>query len=134
MVTQVITVCVSDSLSAVEEKFRRHRIRHLPVMDEKKRVAGVVTLSDLSRCATPKKIEEGYFYDKEQLNEFILKYVMTPNPQTLKPEDSVFRCVEIMAREKFGCLPVVHEDRTLAGIVTQIDVLKFVYRWMQLEN
>lgn len=134
MVTKVIAVRVEDSLSAAEEKFRLHGIRHLPVIDDKKRVVGMFTQRDLTRCSAPHKTEDGYVYDKEQLNRFILKYVMTKDPVLLGPEDTVEHVVEIMARDKFGCVPIATPDRVLLGIVTQIDVLKYIARCFREEE
>lgn len=129
MVTQVFTAHVEDSLSAVEAKFRHHGVRHLPVVDEKNRVVGIFTLRDLGNCLSPRKTEEGYHFDPEQLDRFILKYVMTKDPLVLSPNDTLLHAVDIMIRDKFGCIPVVEAENVLVGIVTQIDVLKFFSKW-----
>lgn len=131
MVTKVITAHVNDPLSTVEKKFREHGIRHLPVVDDKKHVVGMFTQRDLLRCLSPHKTEDGYVFDKEQMDRFILKYVMAQDPVVLSPEDTVEHVVDIMARDKFGCIPVANADRVLVGIVTQIDVLKCFARWLR---
>ena len=124
MVTKVVTASVNDSVSSVEEKLRKHGIRHLPVVDDQKRVVGMFTQRDLLRCSPPHKTEEGFVFDKEQMDRFILKYVMAPDPVTLSPEDTLSHVLDVMARDKFGCIPLTSPDRVLVGIVTQIDVLK----------
>ena len=129
MVTRVITAHRDDLLSVVEAKFRKHGIRHVPVVDDKKRVVGMFTQRDLLRCSPPRKTEDGYVFDKEQLDRFILKYVMAQEPVFLGPEDRLSHVVDIMARDKFGCVPIASPDRVLVGIVTQIDVLKYLSRW-----
>lgn len=134
MVTKVISLQIRDSLVSAEEKFRVHGIRHLPVLDEKQRVIGILTQRDLSRCMAARKTEEGYVYDSGQLNHFILKYIMTLNPVTLGPEDTIGHVVEIMARDKFGCIPIVDAEHVLLGIVTQIDVLKYIARFLKGET
>ena len=130
MVTRVFTAFVGDPLSFVEKKFRDHGIRHMPVVDEKKRLVGMFTQRDLMRCLAPHKTEEGYVFDKEQLDRFILKHVMSQDPVALRPDDKLEYLVDIMARNKFGCVPIVDADRVLVGIVTQIDVLKCLARWL----
>lgn len=134
MVTRVFTSRMKDPLSAVEAKFRIHGVRHLPVVDGKNHVVGIFTLRDLNRCLSPRKTEEGYRFDPEQLDRFILEHVMTKDPLVLSPEDTLQHLVEIMARDKFGCIPIVSADRVLVGIVTQIDVLKFFARWLQMDK
>ena len=134
MVTRVFTAHIEDSLIAVEAKFRIHGIRHLPVVDDGNRVVGIFTLRDLCRCLSPRKTEDGYRFDPEQLDRFILKHVMTKNPLVLGPEDTLRHVVEVMARDKFGCIPIADARGVLAGIVTQIDVLRFFARWLLQEE
>ncbi len=129
MVTKIVTMQVDQPFSAVEEKLRLHRIRHLPVVDSKNKLVGIITQTDLFRSASPRHTEEGFFYDKDQLDTFVLKTLMTPNPLALRPENTVADAVDVMITRKYGCIPIVEGDRTLAGIVTQIDILKFVAKW-----
>jgi acetoin utilization protein AcuB len=133
MVSRVITAHEDDPLSAVEAKFRHHGIRHLPVVDSKKRVVGMFTQRDLLRCVPPRKTEDGYVFDKEQMDRFILKYVMAKDPVVLGPEDTLAHVVDIMARDKYGCVPITAPDHVLVGIVTQIDVLKYLSEWFRRE-
>ena len=128
MVTKVFAAHLEEPLSEVEAKFRHHGIRHLPVVDDQKRVVGMFTLRDLLRCALPRKTEDGDVYDKEQLNRFILKHVMSKDPVVLGTEDTLGHVVDIMVRDKFGCVPIVSSGGILLGIVTQIDVLKCLAR------
>jgi len=93
---------------------------------KKNRVVGLVTQRDLFRILPPHKTEEGYCYDPESLNTVILKRVMTPDPVTLRPDDFLATGVEIMARNKFGAVPVVDSGNQIVGILTETDVLKFV--------
>ena len=134
MIPRVFTAHMEDSLSAVEAKFRLHGVRHLPVVDDGNRVVGIFTLRDLNRCLTPRKTETGYRFDPEQLDRFILKYVMTKDPLVLGSEDTLLHAAEIMARDKFGCIPITDAKRVLVGIVTQIDVLKLFVRWLKDQN
>lgn len=126
MVTQVITVNLHDTVAVVEEKMRVNRIRHIPVLDDNQRLVGMVTYRDLLSFAHPKRTEEGWVFDRSEMNQFILKHIMTKEPVTLKPSDTVARAVEIMATEKYGCIPVVDDNKQLCGIVTQIDILKWL--------
>lgn len=131
MVTQVITAKIEDPLSSIEEKMRAHRIRHMPVVDDGKKLIGIITHRDLLRTAPPHKTEDGWLFDKEQMDHFILKHIMTSDPMTLSPDDRVVHAVDIMAREKFGCIPLTDENKKLVGIVTQIDVLKWLAKHLR---
>ncbi len=130
MVTKVITVTVDEAFSHVEEKLHKNRIRHLPVVNASNKLVGIITERDLYRAVSPRQTEEGYYYDKAQLDSFVLKHFMAPDPLTLQPESTLAEAIEIMATRKFGCIPIVKPDKTLIGIVTQIDVLKFISKWL----
>jgi CBS domain-containing protein len=48
---------------------------------------------------------------------------MTPDPQAVQPWTAVRFAAQVMEREDVGSLPVVHENGTLAGIVTDRDIV-----------
>jgi len=132
MIAKVITVNVDDRFSLVAQKMRDNHVRHLPVTDEGGRVVGMITQRDLLHTMPPRRNEDGEeFYDEEQLDRYILRNVMTVSPVCVGPEESLVRVIDIMARNKYGCIPVVAPDKTLMGVVTQIDVLKFMAQWLQ---
>lgn len=126
MITKVITAAENDSLSSVEEKMRLNKIRHVPIVDRDQFLIGIITYRDVLGCAPLHRTEEGNTFDQEQMDQFILKRVMTKDPQTLSVTDTIAHAVAIMARDKYGCIPVVTSDKKLLGIVTQIDILKWL--------
>ncbi len=121
----------SDKLSHVVELLRRHKIRHLPVVDGQNKLVGLVSEGNLLRHLTPKHTEEGYEFNAAEIDELILEHVMTPNPVCVYPEDPVSRATGIMAREKFGAIPVVDHDQKLVGIISQVDFLRLMTRWLE---
>ena len=56
---------------------------------------------------------------------------MTRDPVTVHPDDPITRAIDIMAREKYGAIPVVDKENTLVGIVSQIDFLKLLNVWLE---
>lgn len=122
----VISVHVDDPFSKVEQTFRSRHIRHLPVLDKKNKLVGIISERDLYRTVAPHKTEEGYLYDRSQLDEFILKFVMTPEPFRLRPENTVKDALEAMAFRKYGCIPITDAEGIMLGIVTRTDILAFV--------
>jgi predicted transcriptional regulator len=65
-------------------------------------------------------------YDKESLDGHILKHVMIKEVFTLLPEDTLGEAIKAMIRWKYGCIPIVNEQKCLIGIITQADILKAV--------
>lgn len=126
MVIKVISVKIDEPFSHVEEKMRLNKIRHLPVVDGGNKLVGIITRHDLLRAMHPHETEEGPVYDPDELDRLILKHFMTPNPSTLHVDDPISKAVKIMAEFKYGAIPIVQSDKALVGIVTQIDILRYM--------
>jgi acetoin utilization protein AcuB len=99
-------------------------IRHLPVVDNKNKLVGIVTDRDIREAApsdaTSLSVGEiNYLLGKLQVSSF-----MTPQKElvTISPDALVEEAVELMHDKKIGCLPVV-EDGKLYGIFTETDAL-----------
>ena len=127
MTKDVVAVQVDEPFSHVESKMRTHHIRHLPVVNEQNQVVGIITQRDFYHAYSPRKTLEGNdFFDEDELDQIILKNAMTADPRTLRPNDTIAEVIKIMAEHKYGALPVVDEKKRLLGIVSQIDILKFI--------
>ncbi|MBF0571266.1 MAG: CBS domain-containing protein [Candidatus Omnitrophica bacterium] len=126
MTSPVITVKETDDFSTVQEKIALYDLRHLPVINEAGCIIGIITQRDLYQIHSPRRLEDGsWYYDKEALNQFLLKNVMHPKPFTLKPNNSLYEFIEATVRFKFGCIPVVDDYRHPCGILTRDTILKF---------
>lgn len=128
MVSPAITIHVDEPFRNVEQMFRTKGIRHLPVVDETKRPIGMITQRDLFKIVSPRKTEEGYYYDPATLNAFILKHAMTHNPATLHCEDTVLKAMDLITAKKYGCVPVVDSENRIAGVLSPMDLLRFFAR------
>ena len=127
MILPPIILNYNESFSKVEEILRTRGIKHLPILDENGRLWGLITLSDLYRTCSPRRtMDGGYVYDKSQLDNYILKNIMTKDPKTLKANNTLKDALETMTLGGFGCLPIVNDDRRIVGIVTQTDIIRVV--------
>jgi len=125
MTQNVITIRMDRPFSEVAEKLIEYSIRHLPVVDQRKKLVGLITQKDLYKLHSPRKLLDGsLYYDKEALNNFILKHVMRKKTFSMSPEDCVGDALVKMAALKVGCIPLVDENHHLCGIITQIDILR----------
>ncbi len=57
---------------------------------------------------------------------FEARKVMTTNPVSIRKDATIYDTIKLLAENDFTGLPVVNEDMTLAGIVTEKDVLKLL--------
>ncbi len=55
-----------------------------------------------------------------------LEDIMTTDVLTVKKQTPIYEAIEIMANNKITGLPVVNDDMTLAGIISEKDVLRMV--------
>jgi CBS domain-containing protein len=50
---------------------------------------------------------------------------MNTSLSTVSPDTPLREALQRMLRHKFGCLPVVDEERHLVGILTEADLVRF---------
>jgi len=107
------------------------KVRHLPVVDERGGVVGIITDRDLRSAALAPALEE-YLSKATQrrlrgigatLESLRVKDAMTCNPVTTKSDMPVTQAAALMLEQHIGSLPVV-EDGKLVGIVTDRDAVK----------
>ena len=125
MSKNIVTVSLHEPFGNVYDKMSNHRIRHLPVVDEESKVIGIVTQRDLFRAHAPRETEEGWVYDKSELNLLSLEHFMTHDPVTLTAERKLSDALDIFVRDKFGCIPIVTADKKIAGVISHSDILKY---------
>jgi CBS domain-containing protein len=85
------------------------------VVVEREKVVGIVTESDLIRCAA-----SGF-----DPNRKLVKDVMNSPPVTCTPEAPVEEAYAHMRKNNIRHLPIVDEDGALVGIVTMKDLISF---------
>lgn len=124
MTTDVVSVTPETSLLKVGKLMKDHHVRRLPVLDDKGRVVGIISDRDV-RDASPSKATTLDMYEMHYLlAELKAKNIMTANPLTVKPSDTVEQAALLMLDNKVGGLPVVEENGTLVGIISDHDVFK----------
>jgi acetoin utilization protein AcuB len=100
-------------------------IRHLPVVDARDRLVGVLSLDDM-RAALPFAVSlhrPASVEERELARELSVAEVMTHGPLTIGPRASIAEAAATLARFRIGCLPVV-EGNSLIGILSETDVLR----------
>lgn len=123
MTTDVLTISPDTSLLKLTKLMRDHDVRRLPVVDKGGRLIGIISDRDV-RDASPSKATTLDMYEMHYLlAEIRASTIMTPNPYTVKPEDTVEMAAMLMLDHKIGGLPVV-EDGKLIGIISELDVFK----------
>jgi CBS domain-containing protein len=114
MSTALLCLRETDRISAASREMANAAIRHLPVIDEKGRLTGIVSNTDLIAAFRRGDPEVGT--------------IMTREVRTVRAETPAERAVEIMLEEKINSIPVVGSDHLLVGILTATDFLVVAYQ------
>ena len=115
----------NDRLRMADDLMNAERCRHLPVLDERKRLAGIVSQRDLFQSALLRALGYGSRARDQVLSSVVVKEVMTDQVRTIAPDAALTDAARLMYERKIGCLPVV-EDGALVGILTEGDFVRLV--------
>jgi acetoin utilization protein AcuB len=102
-------------------------IRHLVVTDDYKKVLGVLSQRGILKELSPwlSKVK-GVPKPEGPIPYVAAEDVMSSPAITVREDESLQQAASLMAAEKLGCLPVVNDEDKLVGIVSVIDVLRYL--------
>lgn len=125
MKRNVIKILETASIKEAHELMEKHRVRHLPVVNEKEDLIGIISDRDI-RDARP-----SVFDTEEHLEYFAnpVSKIMVSNVITAHPLDFVEDVSSIFYEHHIGCLPI-EEDNKLVGIITETDILHTLVQLM----
>lgn len=113
MTTALVTVKASDNLVSARSEMEVGVFRHLPVVDDRNHLVGVLSDRDVLHLrGTGKHVAD----------------VMTRDVMTVKPDAHAFEAASIMLDHKIGSVLVVDDTGALVGMITQTDYLDLARR------
>ncbi|WP_299224606.1 CBS domain-containing protein [uncultured Psychroserpens sp.] len=125
MTKDVITLNHTDNLDNAESLFKKHNIRHIPVVSGNE-IIGMLSYTDLLRISFADAIDEDEStVDTIVYNMFTIEQVMAKNLTSVSPTTTIKETAEILSKKEFHALPVV-EDGNLVGIVTTTDLINYL--------
>ncbi|MBL9014834.1 MAG: CBS domain-containing protein [Myxococcales bacterium] len=134
MTSQVVTFFAEQSLPLVEDVMRIHQFRHLPVIDNDRRLLGLITERDLLRGQI--SVLTGLSEDARRARQEDIKIsqLMTRDVWTVTPDTLASHAGQTLLDHRFSCLPVVDQDQVLCGILTERDFLKFAIKALRVND
>lgn len=127
MTQHVITLNRKDSLETAEKLFKKHHIRHIPVVSGNA-IIGMLSYTDLLRISfADAAFEDDDYVDSVVYNMFTIGQVMVKKIVTISPSSSIKDVAEILAKSEFHALPVVDKNN-LVGIVTTTDLINYLLK------
>ncbi|MBO0341615.1 MAG: CBS domain-containing protein [Bacteroidota bacterium] len=124
MTKNLVTLGLSDELVTAERLFKKHHIRHIPVVEGDK-IKGMLSYTDLLRISFADAIDENEEYvDTIVYNMFTIPQVMVHDVVSVTSDTTIKEVAEILSKREFHALPVV-DDGKLKGIVTTTDLIRY---------
>lgn len=123
-----VTIEADASALAALEAMVDHGIRHLPVVDGRRRVIGILSIDDL-RAALPVEVSLHRPPSPEErrtIRDVQVGEVMTYGPEVVGADAPLDEAAQRMADRRIGCLPVVDAAGQIEGILSETDVLHAV--------
>jgi CBS domain-containing protein len=128
MTRDPLTVTPSDTIWQADELMYENKIRQLPVV-ERHELVGIISDRDIRSFLSGSLFETPE--ERERALATKVASIMTTEPITASPEDDLRDTVEVLINEKIGGIPVVDEAEGLVGIVTYVDVLRWLLDRLQ---
>jgi CBS domain-containing membrane protein len=119
MSSPVVSLLAEQTIPLARDIMQFKHVRHLPVVDARGRLVGLVSHRDLLRWAdTAAQLRH------EQRDDLRVDQIMTRDVWSVDPEMFAASAGRVMLERKYGCAPVTDEHGRLVGIVTESDFLR----------
>ena len=128
MSKDLVKVLIDDSFEKVRSIFYEYDFHHIPVITEEQILVGIISKKDL--LDFEQKLSEntsGRTYSEMKRKNQSIAEVMTPNPLTLEPDDTIGLAADIILANKFHSIPIVFEFK-LVGLITSHDLIEFAFQ------
>ena len=129
----VITVNESSTLREAIEIMIKNKTNGLVVVDEARKVIGILSSWDIIQHIVPDYLEEDTHLasfesgdvliqrTKETANDSIAKF-MTAKVHTVKPQETLMEAAAILSEFRIRQLPVVDDNGVLIGYINRTDI------------
>ncbi|MCA9321162.1 MAG: CBS domain-containing protein, partial [Planctomycetes bacterium] len=126
MSTDLFTVNQDEAIDLVACLMDWRHIRHVPVEDDDHRLVGLVSARILLRL-----VAQGWTPDSDK--PVPVSAVMQRNIVTVLQSTTTLAAIELMRDRRISCLPVVDENRSLIGMVTEYDLVRIASPLLEQE-
>jgi acetoin utilization protein AcuB len=118
------TMHPTDPVSAAVDTLQAMNVRHLPIVDDRGHLIGMLSDRDLGPLM--QRFTEGADADRMvvPLSERRISEFMSTATASVTPDDDVSEVVDRMLDERIGAVPVVDAAENVVGIVSYVDVLR----------
>ncbi|WCL50230.1 CBS domain-containing protein [Leptospira sp. GIMC2001] len=115
MTQNVETLHLDSSIEDARNFFTKKRFRHVPIVDRKNNLIGIISDRDILRLLADSVSLES------KVAEFMKGKVLSAQSDT-----PIREAASVMFHQKIGCLPVLGTHHEIKGIITRSDILRTV--------
>jgi CBS domain-containing membrane protein len=123
MIKNIIGLTMSDNIESIEALFKRHKIKHLPVVSGGV-IIGMVSYTDIMRISKSELVNGSKNADTVVRKTYSVEQVMSKEITSITSDATIKEATRILSKREFHALPVV-DNGELVGIITTRDLLKY---------
>ena len=134
MTPVVVTVSETQSMLEAREIMRGKNLNSLPVVDDLKRVRGIITSEDIGKASPSDASTLSRYEANYLLGRLKVKDIMSRSVITVEAEDTVEFVAYKLYKHKVNALPVVNTNNKLVGIISQSDIFRAFVEIMSMDR
>lgn len=123
MTPNPITALPETTHKQAAELLRENDIHHLPIVDKRGRLVGIIVEDDLYSAQPSPATTLSIYEIHSLLSKLELKEIMRRPVYTVSGECSLEEAAGLMLKHDIGCLPVMEKDNVV-GIITDSDIFQ----------
>jgi CBS domain-containing protein len=119
-----ITVNIAAPVSEALALMREHDVRRLPAVLDTGEIRGMITQGDIRGADVLRAAGLDPVDIADALRRIKVYEIMSEDPLTVTPDTGLREAALLMIENKIGGLPVVDENDTVVGIITESDLFE----------
>ncbi|MCD6534243.1 MAG: CBS domain-containing protein [Deltaproteobacteria bacterium] len=133
MTRDIFPLKSNQTLNVVRLLMRTVRVRHVPILDDDEQFVGLLSHRDLLAYSISKLADIDPREQSELDRHIPIKDVMRTDISTTTATTDLKEAISSMLENKFGCLPVINDQRHLVGIITDEDIIRLAIKLLEKE-
>lgn len=142
MIEDPFTCSQSSTISDVVRMLAENEVTSMPVVDERKQVVGFISDGDIMGAIAQHRARTIFtggdasmlYFDDQTLEQRIdglkdrnVMDFATRKVVCARPDQSIARVADMLAKKKFKKLPVVDEEGKLVGVIRRSTITKYIF-------
>ena len=124
MNSKLLTLHPKDSIQRADDIFDMYAIHHIPIIVDK-RLMGLISQGDILAFKKASSQINNQIPINVSIVGIRVEDVMTVHLITAQADTTLERILELMVDNRINALPIVDDEKTLLGLVTSYDIMKF---------